>query len=184
MTELELYPQDAKYFKNLSSVAELTMAGNSITSIMRETGLPRKEVTALQEQWKESLIHENEARDRALDALNVMVEHYNSLIAKTYSALEQIEDDLTLHGTTPQRIQQKLNAVKLVADLEKQRLDALQKAGLLDMSEMGDEMAKQEDKQEKLINILRHDLCPDCRKTVALKLQEITGKVEVVVVHD
>jgi len=183
-TDIELYPQDAKYFKNLSSVAELTMAGNSVQKIMRETNLPRKEVLALQNQWKESMIHEHEARDRALDALNVMDEHYNSLINKSYTALEQIEDDITLNGTTPQRMQQKLNAIKLVADLERQRLDALQKAGLLEAADLGDQFADQEEKMKKLIDILRNDLCPACRQLVASKLKEITGQVEVVIVHD
>lgn len=184
MTEIALRPEDAKYFKNLSQVAEMTMQGASVSAIMRETGLTRADTVKLQTQWKESMVHNHEARDRALDALNVMDEHYDKLINQAYKTLEQIEDDLTLNGTTPQRIQQKLNALKLVADLERQRLDALQKAGLLDMSAMGNQMAEVEDKQQKLIAILRNDLCPDCRKRVALKLQEVTGKVEVVRVDE
>ena len=49
---------------------------------------------------------------------------------------------------------------------------------------MGDQFADQEEKMKKLIDILRNDLCPACRQLVASKLKEITGQVEVVIVHD
>src|ERR1044072_1007322 len=132
----ELIPADAVYFERLSRVAEMTLNGHSVAEISREIGMTRKETIALQNEWKESMVADHEARDRGLDALNVMDEHYNQLIKKSYGALEQIEDDLQLNGTTPQRIQQKLNALKLVADLEAKRLDALQKAKLLDTTDM------------------------------------------------
>jgi len=180
----ELIPADAVYFERLSRVAEMTLNGHSVAEISREIGMTRKETIALQNEWKESMVVDHEARDRALDALNVMDEHYNQLIKKSYGALEQIEDDLQLNGTTPQRIQQKLNALKLVADLEAKRLDALQKAGLLDAADMGDHVADMEEKMGIMVSILRNDLCPDCKRKVAQKLQKVTNQVEAVRVYE
>jgi predicted transcriptional regulator len=180
----ELIPADAIYYERLNTVAEMTLTGSSIAEIARELGVTRKVAQDLQNDWKESAIVSHETRDRALDALNIMDEHYNKLIKNSYKALEQIEDDIELNGTTPQRIQQKLNGIKLVADLEAKRLDALQKAGLLDAAEMGDHVADMEHKVGILADILRNDLCPDCKRKVAAKLQQVTGQVEAVVVYD
>ena len=137
----ELLPADNVYFKRMSTVADMTLAGHSVAEISRELGVTRKVAIDLQNDWKQSMVVDHEARDRALDALNVMDEHFNALIKKSYHALEQIEDDIQMSGITPQRIQQKLNGIKLVAELEAKRLDALQKAGLLDNAEMGDHVA-------------------------------------------
>jgi DNA repair ATPase RecN len=180
----DLIPADSVYFERLSTVAEMTLNGHSVAEISREIGMNRKDTIAIQNEWKESMIADHEARDRALDALNVMDEHYNQLIKKSYQALEQIEDDLQLNGTTPQRIQQKLNALKLVADLEAKRLDALQKAGLLDAAEMGDHVADMEEKMGIMVSILRNDLCPECKRAVAQKLQQVTNQVEAVRVYE
>jgi hypothetical protein len=176
----ELIPVDAVYFERMSTVAEMTLNGHSTAEIAREIGLTRKETVSIQNEWKQSMVVDHEARDRALDALNVMDEHYNKLIKQSYSALEQMEDDIQLNGTTPQRIQQKLNGIKLVAELEAKRLDALQKAGLLDAAEMGDHVAEMEEKVGIMVSILREDLCPDCKRKVAQKLQKVTGQVEAV----
>ncbi len=180
----ELVPMDNVYFERMSRVADMTLAGSSITEIAREIGIPRKDAVAIQNEWKETMVHDHEARDRALDALNVMDEHYNLLIKKSYDALTQIEDDIQMSGVTPQRIQQKLNGIKLVAELEAKRLDALQKAGLLDSAEMGDHVAEMEEKMAIVVSILRNDLCPTCRINVNRKLQDVTHQVEATVIYE
>lgn len=180
----ELIPADSVYFERLSRVADMTLAGSNPTEIARELGIPRKDALKLQEEWKATMMAEHEAHDRALDALNVMDEHYNVLIKKSYRALEQIEDDIEMSGINPQRIQQKLNGIKLVAELEAKRLDALQKAGLLDAAEMGDHVAEMEEKMTLIVGILREDLCPLCKKNVAIKLQQVTQQVEMIRVDE
>lgn len=182
MTELET--ADSVYYRRLDTVAKMSLRGDSVAEIARELGVTRKVATELQNEWKQAIVITNESRDRALDALNVMDEHYNELIKKSYGALEQIEDDIQMSGITPQRIQQKLNGIKLVAELEAKRLDALQKAGLLDNAEMGDHVADMEEKMAIIVNILRNDLCPVCKKNVAEKLQKVTQQVESVVVYE
>ena len=180
----ELISADSVYYERMNTVAEMTLTGHSVAEIARELGITRKAAQDILNDWKESAIVSHETRDRALDALNVMDEHYNKLIRQSYKALEQIEDDIELSGVTPQRIQQKLNGIKLVADLEAKRLDALQKAGLLDAAEMGDHVADMEEKVAIMVSILRNDLCPDCKRKVAQKLQQVTQQVEAIVVRD
>lgn len=176
----EMVTADSVYYERLNTVGEMTLTGSSLAEIARELGVTRKVAQDIQNEWKQAAVVTHETRDRALDALNVMDEHYSKLIKNSYKALEQIEDDIELSGTTPQRIQQKLNGIKLIADLEAKRLDALQKAGLLDQAEMGDHVAQMEEKVGIMVSILRNDLCPDCKRKVAQKLQQVTQQVEAV----
>jgi len=182
MTDLVL--ADAPHFQDMERVATLRMQGNTPTVIAKATGIQRKRVVELLEEFNQTVTVSKVGTDRALEALNNMDIHYDDLIKKSYETLEQIENDLTANGTTSQKVQQKLNAIKLVAELEKNRLDALQKAGLLDAADMGDQVAEMEEKQHILIEILRNDLCPDCRKNVGHKLSKVTETVEAVVVYN
>lgn len=180
--EVDIY--NNKYIEEMNRVVELKLQGMQPHEIMKETGLQRKVVVAHIEDWKRTAAASAVLQDRALDALNSMDAHFDMLIKKTWETMGQVEDDLTIHGTTPQRIQQKLNAIKTVAELDAKRLDALQKAGLLEGADMGDQVAAMEEKQAKLVAILRNDLCPACKKVVGVKLQEITKQTESIVIYD
>jgi hypothetical protein len=59
-------------------------------------------------------------------------------------------------------------------------VDLLQKAGVLEGTDLGAELAEMEEKQAILIDILRNDLCEKCQATVARRLKEVTGQVEAV----
>lgn len=181
-TEVDIY--DTARIDNMARVAELMLQGKPTATVMRETGLQRKVVNQLWTDWKATAAATSAMQDRASDALNAMDAHYTLLINKAWEAIEQVDDDLEINGTNPQRIAQKLGAIRTVADLEAKRVDALQKSGLLDASEMGDQMAEIEDKQKILTDILRNDLCHDCKMLVKDKLTALSGKVEVVVIHE
>jgi hypothetical protein len=181
-TEVDIY--DTTRIDNMARVAELMLQGKPIQHVMRETGLQRKAVNQLWDDWKATAAANTAMQDRAADALNAMDAHYTLLINKAWEAIDQVDDDLTINGTNPQRIAQKLGAIRTVADLEAKRVDALQKSGLLDAAEMGDQMAEIEDKQKILMEILRNDLCMDCKMKVKDKLSKISGQVEVVVIHE
>jgi hypothetical protein len=181
MTELVL--ADAPHFQDMERVATLRMQGNTPTVIAKATGIQRKRVIELLEEFNQTVTASKAGADRALEALNNMDMHYDDLIKKAYQSLDEIQEDLENH-MTPQKMQQKLNAIKLIAELEKNRLDALQKAGLLDAADMGDQVAEMEEKQHILIEILRNDLCSECKKAVGHKLSKVTQKVEPVVVYN
>lgn len=167
-------------FEMMEKVADLTMRGKHPTTISKELGIPRKDVISLIDDYKSALSNDQEARDMARDHLNMMGKHYDSLIAKFYELIEEIESLDFNHQVAAQ----KNAALKAVAELEAKRLDAYQKAGLLDSAELGDELAEAEEKQAIIIEILRHDLCPTCQATVAHKLSKLSGKVEAVQVFE
>jgi hypothetical protein len=177
---MSLVTFDGDRFDKMEQVAVLRMQGQTDTAIAKKLEIPRKMVKELFNEYKDVLVQDTESRDRAKDALNVMVEHYDHLIKESYEILNDLKGENFSHQVAAQMTA----VVKNVADLEAKRLDAWQKAGLLDNSELGDELAEMEEKAQMLINILRNDLCPNCRKTVAEKLQKATNVVEAIVVYD
>lgn len=177
-SELELV--DSHRFNQMEQVASLRLTGKSETAIAKELGLQRKIVIQLWNEYKDILAQDSTARDTARDHLNQMVQHYDKLIHESYkllSKLESLEFD--------EKISAQINTtLKNIAEYEKVRVDLLQKAGLLDASDLGDELADMEEKQQILIDILRNDLCPACRQTVAQRLQKVTQVVEATVVYE
>jgi hypothetical protein len=86
-------------------------------------------------------------RARAKEALAGADTHYNKLIQKAY----EVMDD----ATTTANLAAKNASIKLVMDIEKTRIEMLQKAGLLENKELAEEMLEIERKQEILVGILR-----------------------------
>lgn len=173
---MSIVPVESHRFESMEQVAEYTLMGYSATAIAKETGLKRAQVLTLQEDYRTALANDSEARDMARDHLNMMVKHYDSLIKKFYDLVDEID---TL-GFSHQVAAQKNAALKAIAELEAKRLDALQKAGLLESAELGDELAEMEEKQDILIDILRSDLCPECQAKIAYKLSKVTGQAETI----
>lgn len=169
-------PIESDRFEMMEKVADLTMHGHTATAISKQLGIQRKEVMLLQEDFRIALSKDGEARDLARDHLNMMVKHFDSLIKKFYDLVNEIDTLEFGHQVAAQ----KNAALKAIADLEAKRVDALQKAGLLDSAELGDELAEAEEKREILISILRDDLCSDCKSRVAHKLAQVTGQAEVI----
>jgi hypothetical protein len=160
-------------FETMERVAELTMQGHSATAISKTLSIPRKEVTLLQEDYRTALANDSEARDMARDHLNMMVKHYDSLIKKFYDLVDEIDTLDFGHQVAAQ----KNAALKAIAELEAKRLDALQKAGLLDSAELGDELAEAEEKRDILIDIIQNQVCPECRIKIAGDIARLSGHV-------
>lgn len=160
----------------MERIADLKFQGYSETQIAKQLEMKRKDVIILFDEYKDILTSDSEARDMARDHLNQMVKHYDSLIRKFYELVEEIN----LLNFSHQVAAQKNAALKAIADLEAKRLDALQKAGLLDSAELGDELAEMEEKHAILISILRDDLCFDCKQRVGDKLSRVTNQAEAI----
>lgn len=161
----------------MEKVAEKTMQGDNATAISKSLGIPRKEVMLLQEDYRAALANDSEARDMARDHLNMMVKHFDRLIKKLYGLVEDIDSLEFGHQVAAQ----KNAALRSIADLEAKRLDALQKAGLLDSAELGDELAEAEEQREILIGIIQEEICDACRVKVSYSIAKLTGRVETVV---
>lgn len=174
MNEVELYDGSDHIQDLMDKVATRILQGKSELAIARDLGIKRTEVINYRDMWKNRMANDMSARDSARDHLNQMVEHYSRLIDKSYKVL----DDLDNMSFDEKVAAQKNTTLKNISEYEAKRVDALQKAGLLDASDLGDEMAEMEEKQQILIDILRNDLCPTCRPNVMHKLKRVTGQVE------
>jgi hypothetical protein len=72
-------------------------------------------------------------------------------------------------------------------DIEKTRIDMLQKAGLLENQELAEEMIEIEEKQSILVGILRDVASeyPEIRDKIMFRLSQVAKKGEVItVVHN
>lgn len=160
-------------FQQMEKVSDLAMEGMNETEIAKHTGLKRKEVITLLDDWRTALSNDTEARDMARDHLNMMGKHYDKLIKKFYELIEELNTLSFNHQVAGQ----KNSAIKAIAELEAKRLDAFRQAGLLDSAELGDELAKWEEEKDMVIGILKSDLCPACTTNISHKIAKLTGDV-------
>ena len=173
MSEIE----PAVHFDRMNKVVEELLKGNSATQIATTTGLTRKEVVELIDEWKSVVHNDSNIRDRAREAISGADQHYAMLINEAWKTVQQadIQDVLNVKAT----------ALKLIADIETKRIAMLQSVGVLENNELASQMAENERKQEVLVGILKEVTaqCSHCKLEVAKRLSQITGIVEPVVLH-
>ena len=168
MSELEV----ADHFDRMNKVVEELLKGSNPTQIASTLAIPRKDVIEYIDEWR-SIVHtDNSIRTRAREALAGADQHYAMIISKAWETVEQADAN-SQYGT-------KAQALKLIADVEAKRLDMLNKAGLLENNDLGNQLIETERKQGILIDILKQvtSKCNTCKQEVARRLSEITGRVE------
>ena len=171
--------QLVKHLDEVNRVVEKYLQGNEPTQISKELSMPRTKVVSLIEEWRVMAADNAAIRARAKEALVGADAHYNKLIQKAY---EVIDD-----ATTTANLSAKNGAIKLVVDIEKTRIDMLQKAGLLENQEIAEEMIEIEEKQQILVSILRDVASehPEIRDKIMSRLSQVARKGEVItVVHN
>lgn len=156
------------------------LKGHSEYKAARDLGMKVAEVRVLWSAYKERLANDSMAQDVARDHLNLMVKQFDDLIVELHNNLS----DLKTLNYDEKISAQIVSTTRTIADLQAKRVDLLQKAGLLDAHDLGDELAERERQEAILVDILRNDLCSDCQARVAQKLQQVTGDVEAVQVED
>lgn len=165
---------DGDRFDLMEKVAALRLTGKSDTAVAKELGLKRVVAIELFEEYKSIVRQDADSRDMAREHLDMMVKHYDRLIEKSYEVYKNLE-----YMSFDEKIAAQMNTtLKNISEYESKRVDALQKAGLLEGAEIGDEMAAMEEKHQIIINILKDDLCAICKPNVMSKLKRVTGKVE------
>lgn len=171
---------DMDGFDRLEEVADLVMSGKSEYQVARALGIKVVEARSYMAQFQEIINNDVEARDAARDHLNKMVARYERLIERLYENL----DDLNTMDYD-EKVSAQINAtLKNIADFDKTRVDLLQKAGLLDASDLGDELAEREEREALILDILKNDLCPQCQSAIRDKLTRLTGVVQGEVVDE
>ena len=163
----------------VNKVVEKYLAGAEPTQISKELSLPRQKVVAYIDEWRSMAADNAAIRARAKEALVGADTHYSKLISKAYEVIDE--------ATTVANLNAKTAGIKLVMDLEKTRIDMLQKAGLLENKELAEEMLEIERKQEILVNILK-DIAtehPEVRDKIMRRLSDVAKEREVItIVHD
>lgn len=174
-----LIPIDSEWMDHMERVTTLSMQGKTPAAIAKELGMKRAQVLEIIENWKFGLANDDQAKDRAKEALRQMDKHFDLIINKYWGVFNEVEKETNQNVTAPM-VAQKLSALKGVTDTEARRLDALTKAGLLDGADLADEVAEVERKQAILVDILKNDLCEKCSPRVRVRLQEVTQNVEII----
>lgn len=190
---MSLMPQEQPHFEEMNEVVKLFVQNINPTQIARELSLRRVDVLNYIDEWKKAAQGAEVMRARVEDLITSMDEHYSQLIRAAYSVIAEVDavyetdeeyDRASKKWGTMSRAQmlsQKMNAIKTIADLEAKRIDTLQKAGLLEAADFGDQLAAFEEEKEVIRDIVRNHLCDKCRPkfTVALadrKKPEIFGQ--------
>ena len=176
MNELALYNDE----ESQESVIDLYVKGKKPTEIARETGLTRKDVQAVIRRFHEVAHADDQMRDLGRETLHKFIENYDRLISRLNDHVADI-DSLTF---TPAVAGKKTDAIKAIADLDAKKLDAIQKAGILENSDIAEQLAEMEEQKNVILDILRNDLCNKCRPKIMQKIGQMSGRVEVVVVQE
>lgn len=165
-----------EHLDEVNKVVEKYLQGNEPTQISKELSMPRQKVVSYINEWKALASDNKIIRERAKEALAGADTHYNKLITKAY---EVIED-----ATTTANLTAKTAGIKLVMDIEKTRIDMLQKAGLLENKELAEEMIEIERKQDILVGILK-DIAseyPQIRDEIMRRLSQVAKEKETITI--
>ena len=167
-----------QHMDRMNNVVEKLLQGNNPTQIATITGLQRKEVVELIDEWKNIVHNDNAIRDRAKEAISGADQHYAMLIKEAWKTVDEADQSGQLAI--------KSGALKLIADIETKRIAMLQSVGVLENNELATQVAEAERKQEVLVKILKEvtSTCPKCKMEVAKRLSQITGIVEAVVIEE
>jgi hypothetical protein len=165
-----------EHLDEMNNVVEKYLQGEEPTQISKELAMPRQKVVAHINQWRLMAADNAAIRARAKEALVGADTHYSKLISKAYEVIDE--------ATTVANLGAKTAGIKLVMDLEKTRIDMLQKAGLLENKELAEEMIEIERKQDILKGILQ-DIAsehPEIRDKIMRRLSDIAKGQETITI--
>ncbi len=166
-SELEL----ADRFEKQNEIVARYLKGMAPFQIAKELRIKTPEVQSVLDEWRKFAMNDTEVKGRAREALAGMDEHYNMIIKKLWEAVEECD----LSGD----VKTKNSILKNIADIEAKRLDSLQKAGLLDDQQLGDQVAQTQSRLAAIKELLREVTakCDHCRIPVAQGLGKIFNEV-------
>jgi hypothetical protein len=171
-TETELI----EHLDEVNKVVTEYLKGQDPTKISKELDIPRTRVVSLINEWKVMASANDAIRARAKEALAGADTHYTKLITKAYEVIDE--------SSMTNNLSAKTQAIKLVMDIEKSRIEMLQKAGLLENKELAEEIVEIERRQEVLVEILR-DIAsthPEVRDLIMRRLSQIAKEGEVITI--
>lgn len=163
----------AERWEKINKVVDVFLKGTTdAAAIARATGFKRTEVQEYLNEWRSVIQSDRQVQMRAREALAGADRHYSMLIEEGWDVINQA-------GTLGD-LAKKTAGIKIVADIQQKQIDMLQKAGLIEDSEIAQQIIETERKQEILVKILKEVVadCDHCKRDVAKRLEEVTGKAE------
>ena len=161
----------AERYDEMHKVVTLHLEGRNPSWISKQLGMKRADVLNYIDEFKQIAKDDDLLRARAQEVVHEFDQQHNRIISELCGVVDAAEDagDIKTQAT----------ALKSLSDISAKRVEVIQKSGLLSDAALGDEMAELEDRQEKLIAILREVTadCNHCKFEVARRLSEIDGKV-------
>lgn len=180
---MSLIPDEQPRYEEMQQVVELFIQNVNPTKIAKDLGIRRVDVLDHIENWRKSAVGIELMKDRVEQLIASMDEHYSMLIQKAYEIIDEV-DQLKNDGketmTRSQMLSQKKGALDLIAKLEKDRIDVLQKSGLLEAADVGDQLAQMEEQYDQVMDILEKHLCGVCKPKILGALAEENGTVVIV----
>lgn len=163
-------------YDEMHKVVTFYLEGHNPTAIAKLAGVQRKDVLNYIEEFKAVSKNDDLLRARAQEVVHEFDAQQSRVISEFWKLLDDADDKGDLKT--------RASALKALADVQAKRVEVLQKSGLLSDAALGDEMAEQEERQERLIAILREVTahCNHCKVEVARRLAEVTGSVQPITV--
>lgn len=191
---MSLLPVETPRYDEMQKVVELFVQNVKPTQIAKELNLRRSDVLDHIDDWKSSAAGMEFMKERVETLLAGMDEHYSLLIRKAYEIIDEVDkvyedgDDSKRKETMTrsQMLSQKKGALDLIAKLEKDRIDILQKSGMLEMDHLGDELAEMEEQKAAILSIFEEEgmLCNHCKPKVLGRLAKVMGGGTTVVISE
>lgn len=166
-TELELIRRAE--LENI--VVSLYASTYPVSEIIKQTGLRKAEVEEILRGYREYAMQDKVLREMSRETVLKTRQHYDQLIQKMYDAVAVANDSGDYKA--------EMSGIKAIADIEKQRVDFMQKAGLLADNEIGEQLMEYERQKEILVDILKDIMrqYPKVGLEIQARLKEVTGEL-------
>lgn len=169
MSDLELVAELEQDL--MMDIIKLQSEGRTKSHIQQKTGASYKKQAELSDRFKVFVNSDRYIQERARESVGQIDIHYTSLLTKFYEVVDEAEsaDDYKT----------KADVLKKIADVEKQRVEFLAKAGMMSAGGIGDDLVELEEQREKIKQILREIATerPDVAQLISQKLAKLDGTV-------
>ncbi len=159
-------------------VIKLKVQGKTPSEIERLTGVPPRVQREIQGRFEAYANNDLVTQTKARTVVAEMDEHFTSVKRDLYAVKEEAEIN------NEWRLAK--DVLKDIAAVEKMRVDALQKAGVLSSDGLGDHLAEAEKRQEQILELLKRvaKQHPEAAKTIAEGIADLNnGNGEVITVR-
>jgi hypothetical protein len=157
-------------YEDRDKVISLYLRGRKETAIAKELNIPRKDVVGYVTAFHAHAKNSEVLQERGMQVVQEFDHQQARVIEELWKALDEADDngDYKTKGIL----------LKTLHDVQKGRVDTMQKAGMLSDAALGDEMAEMAEKHEAIIGILKKvtGSCNRCKTEVARELGRLSGK--------